>query len=548
MQASIQITGLSWSTPDATRLFENLTIGFSAERTGLVGRNGIGKSTLLHLIAGRLKPLAGMIGVSGTLRILDQHPRDIPGQTVADLFGVSCAIALLHRAEAGTTDADELARADWTLETRMAQALDRMGLRAAPTTPTATLSGGQRTRAMLAALLFHDPDFILLDEPTNNLDTDGRAAVADLLAGWRGGAIVVSHDRTLLEMMDAIVELSGKGVTRHGGNFTHYRARKEAELAAADHDLAKARRTLAETARKRQIAAERKARKDARGKAGRTKGAQPKILLDRARERSEASGGAAARLTDRQAADANERVQTAAARVEVLAPVAIEIPATGLAAGQTVLRARALTGGPDPARPLVRNFDLTLTGPERVAITGANGAGKTSLLRLLTGDLPAQSGKVTITPRHALLDQYLSLLDPVQSLKHNFARLNPQDGENACQAALARLRFRADAASRIAGTLSGGEMLRAALACVLGTRPPQLLVLDEPTNHLDLDTLDVLETALREFDGALLVVSHDAAFLDAIGITRRVTLEKTAGPGPAPGGTQSPPQTGGPAP
>src|SRR5690606_17827071 len=160
-----------------------------------------------------------------------------PGETIADLFGISEALALLARGEAGSATADDLANADWTLEARLAESLARFALEATPETPLASLSGGQRTRAMLAALVFAEPDFLLLDEPTNNLDRDGRNAVISLLASWRGGAIVVSHDRELLDTMDQIVELTTLGATAYGGNFTFYLERKAIELAAARHDL-----------------------------------------------------------------------------------------------------------------------------------------------------------------------------------------------------------------------------------------------------------------------------------------------------------------------
>ena len=160
-----------------------------------------------------------------------------------------------------------------------------------------------------------------------------------------------------------------------------------------------------------------------------------------------------------------------------------------------------------------------------MAIRGPNGSGKTSLLRLLTDDLAPTEGTVRITPRLALLDQQVSLLDPEQSIRDNFRRLNPEASENDCRAALARMMFRADAALQGVASLSGGEMLRAALACTIGSvQPPELLILDEPTNHLDIHAIAAVEAGLRAYDGALLVVSHDRDFLEAIGIERELWL------------------------
>ena len=208
MSASIAVSDLSWSTPEGRPLFSHLDLSFETGRTGLVGRNGVGKTTLLKLISGEMPVQSGRVSVSGTLGVLRQSVQGAPDESVAELFGANDALAILRRAEDGDATVEELAVADWTLETRIVSALRRIGLDALPETPLAMLSGGQRTRAGLAALVFAAPDFILLDEPTNNLDRDGRKAVLDLLASWRAGAIVVSHDRELLKTMDGIVELT----------------------------------------------------------------------------------------------------------------------------------------------------------------------------------------------------------------------------------------------------------------------------------------------------------------------------------------------------
>jgi ATPase subunit of ABC transporter with duplicated ATPase domains len=159
-----------------------------------------------------------------------------------------------------------------------------------------------------------------------------------------------------------------------------------------------------------------------------------------------------------------------------------------------------------------------------VAVTGPNGSGKTTLLSALAGKLVPWGGSAEVLTAFALLDQEVSVLDPAASIRDNFRRINPGADEQACRCALAKFMFRADAALQEVGTLSGGQRLRAGLACVLGVAPPPLLILDEPTNHLDVDAIEALEAGLRAYDGALLVVSHDETFLDAVGVTRRVEL------------------------
>ncbi|WIY51776.1 ABC-F family ATP-binding cassette domain-containing protein [Devosia sp. YIM 151766] len=525
MPVSVTISRLAYTGPDGRTLFSNLDLSFGPGRTGLVGRNGVGKTTLLRLITGELTPAAGTISVSGRIGMLRQQVQPVPGETIADLFGVRDALALLEKAVSGAASAEELAEADWTLEARLDAALDSLKLAVTPQTPLAELSGGQRTRAALAALIFDAPDLILLDEPTNNLDADGRAAVTELLARWRGAAIVISHDRALLEEMDAIVELTGLGASFYGGNWSHYRERKALELASAQHSLDIAERQMRDAARSAQETRERQERRDAGGRRKAAKGDMPKIVMGGLKRRAEETAGGLDRLAEKQADAAQAQAQAARARIEVLTPFALKLAPSGLAAGKVMLRATGMTGGHDPERPIIRNFSIDIIGPERVAITGPNGVGKTTLLKLLTGELAPLAGSVQIGGPMALLDQQVGLLRRDLSIVENFQRLNPSSSLNDCRAVLAAFMFRNDAALQLVGTLSGGEMLRAGLACALGGKtPPMLLVLDEPTNHLDIDAIEVVEAGLRAFDGALLVVSHDRAFLENIGIGREVEL------------------------
>jgi ATPase subunit of ABC transporter with duplicated ATPase domains len=525
MSASITLAGLSWSTPDGRPLFSNLDLSFAAGRTGLVGRNGVGKTTLLRLLSGELQPLAGSVTSKGRLGILRQSIQVGSGDTLAGLFGIADHLAILRRAESGKAGAEELARIDWTIEGRLATCLGRLGLaELQPATPLMALSGGQRTRAALAALVFTEPDFLLLDEPTNNLDREGREAVVDLLAGWRAGAIVVSHDRELLEAMDAIVELTSLGATRYGGGWSHYRQQKDIALVAARHDLAAAEKRIADIDRRTQATAERQARKDGAGKRRRERGDIPRIQLNALKNRSETTGGTNARLAERRRAQASAEADAARDRIEVLQPLSVASPSTGLPANKIVLRFESVSFSHQPDRELIDDLSFDVVGPERVAVVGSNGSGKTTLLGLVEGRLTPQRGRVEVMTDLAVLDQQVGLLDPARSIHDNFRRLNPHAAENACRAALARFMFRAEAALQIVSSLSGGQLLRAGLACVLGVRPPSLLILDEPTNHLDLDSIEAVEAGLRAYDGALLVVSHDEVFLESIGITRRIEL------------------------
>ena len=269
---------------------------------------------------------------------------------------------------------------------------------------------------------------------------------------------------------------------------------------------------------------ERQAKRNAAGKKAAARGGVPKILLGGMKENAERTTAGQSNLASKLRDQAEADAAAARAEIEILTPLSVVLTSTGLPAGRTVLEASELSGGPD-GTDIITGLDLKIVGPERVAVTGPNGSGKTTLLRLLTGLLRPSSGSVRLTERVAMLDQQVSLLDPSLSIRDNFRVINPAATENDCRAALARMMFRADAALQVVGSLSGGEMLRAALAATIGSdTPPELLILDEPTNHLDIHAIAAIEAGLRGYDGALLVVSHDRDFLAAIGVTREVAL------------------------
>jgi ATPase subunit of ABC transporter with duplicated ATPase domains len=526
MPAYVTFDSLSYRTPDGQALFDDLTLALGAERTGLVGRNGAGKTTLLRLAVGELAPTSGVVARNGRIAMLRQALQPPPGATLADLLGVSDDLARLDRVMGGTATADDLADADWDLPARLEAALADLGLPEIELTRSAdSLSGGEATRAQLAGLMAREPDLLILDEPTNNLDAVARGYVAAMLARWRRGALVVSHDRALLRQMDRIVELSSLGAKVYGGGFDAYAERKALEDAAAARELASAERALSAVERQAQTARERQARRDAAGKRSRSKGDAPKMLLDFRAERAEQSAGRGSRLAERQRLSAAADHAAARSRIEIRRALAFDLPPSGLPAGRMVLAFEQVAFRHPGGATLFRNLSFRLVGPERAAVTGPNGSGKTTLLHLAVGDLAPLAGRVSLGVRPALLDQQTAILRGDETLLQAFGRLNPGLDHQRAHAALARFLFRNTAAHRTVASLSGGERLRAALACVLmGAEPPQLLILDEPTNHLDLESIRAVESALCGYDGALLVVSHDRDFLDAIGIEREIAL------------------------
>jgi ATPase subunit of ABC transporter with duplicated ATPase domains len=521
----LTLDAVSAATPDGRVLFDNLTLAFGRERTGLVGRNGVGKTTLLRLLSSEQQPLDGGIGSNGRVGVLRQALQPPPGATAADLLGVTYGLAALARIEAGEAADVDWETADWDLPARIEAALVEVGLPGLAADRLAdSLSGGQLTRLSLAALIVAGPDLTLLDEPTNNLDADGRALITGFLRRWGGGAVVVSHDRALLREMDRIVELSSLGARVYGGGWDLYAERREQERTAAERDLAVAERDAARVEREAQQEREKKARRDAAGKRAAARGGAPKILLGALKRRAEESAGKGERLAERLRGEAGAALADARSNVERVRALAFDLPSSGLAEGRMVLAFEEAAFGYGETA-LLTDLSLRIVGPERVAVVGPNGSGKTTLIRLAAGALEPSSGRVLRGVPAVFLDQRTALLRDDETILEAFRRLNPEATVNDAQAALARFLFRNTAAHQRVGSLSGGERLRAALACVLsGVRPPQLLILDEPTNHLDIASVEAVERALAGYDGALLVVSHDPDFLNAICVDRVVDL------------------------
>jgi len=524
MSAFLTLDTLCAAAADGRTLFSDLTFSLGREAVGLVGRNGSGKSTLLAILAGEREPQDGAVTRSGRVAALRQIQSD--QGTVADALGVAGALARLRRLEQGQGGIEDMELADWDLEARLAAALARAGLADLPLDrPARSLSGGERTRLGLAHMLLGDPDVLLLDEPTNNLDREGRAAIIDLLAGWQGGAIVASHDRELLERMDRIVHLSSAGCLLFGGGWSAFETAREAarDQAAADLDRAgqEARRTSLAVQRQ----AEKQARRDKAGRAKKAKGDEPRILLGMMEGQAERTAARHRHQGAQAMAEAEEALAAARRRVEVLTPLHIDLPRSGLPSGRTLLRLDDVVCERD-GRRLFGPLSLAVTGPRRIVLSGANGSGKTSLLRIVMGEEEPSAGTVERADGAlAMLDQHVGLLDPAIDLVANMQARHPGMTREAAHAVLARFAFRNRDALRPAATLSGGERLRAGLALATGGPvPPQMLLLDEPTNHLDMEAIAMLEQALAGWDGALLLVSHDRRFLDAVEYDREIRL------------------------
>ena len=526
----IVVSDLSFSWPDDTVVFSGLSFTVPEGRTGLVAPNGAGKSTLLRLIAGEHRPLGGTITVDGTLGYL---PQTLPFEahlTVAEVLGVQATIDALDALAAGDSSEAVFTAIgdDWDVEERSRAQLARLGLgHVALDRELSTLSGGEVISVGLAARLLARPDVLLLDEPTNNLDRAARQRLYDALDAFGGTLLVVSHDRVLLDRMDRIAELRYDEIHYYGGNFTAYAEAIEAAQSSAEADVRNAEQLLKREKRQMQLARERAARRSGTAARNVKDAGLPKIVAGKLKRDAQESAARADDVHAKRVDDARQRLDDAERAVRDDDSLVLDLPDTGVPAGRTLLTVRGVDVRAAGRKLFGDNgVDLDVRGPERIALTGPNGAGKSTLLRVINGDLEPERGAVhRADGRVAYLSQRLDVLQPQQTVAESLAAFAPTLGHTRRMHLLARFLFRGDRMHLPVSALSGGERLRATLLCVLYAEPaPHLLLLDEPTNNLDLVSVAQLESALNSYRGAMIVVSHDERFLDAIGIDRRLEL------------------------
>ncbi|MFD5244476.1 ribosomal protection-like ABC-F family protein [Amycolatopsis sp. NPDC058340] len=528
--AFVVVSALSFAWPDDTPVFDDLSFTVPGGRTGLVAPNGAGKSTLLKLIAGELRPVSGTVSTQGVLGYLPQSLPLTAELTVAEVLGIAPQLAALSAIESGDASDEHFTAIgnDWDIEERTRAQLDRLGLDGiALDRSLRTLSGGQIISLGLAAQLLKRPDILLLDEPTNNLDLDARRKLYGVLEDWSGCLLLVSHDRELLDRMDRIAELDRGDLRYHGGNFTQYEAAVKAEQEVAERNVRSAEQEVKREKREMQQARERAARRA--GNAARNLGnaGLPKIFAGTMKRNAQESAGKANETHAARVSEAKNRLDEAERSLRDDHKIALILPGTNVPAGRTMFHGEHIQvryGGRNVFAG--DGVDLTIRGPERIALTGGNGTGKSTLLRVLNGDLTPDSGVLKRAEgRIAYLSQRLDLLDLDRTIAENFATFAPSLPESQRMTLLARFLFRGARSQLPVGVLSGGERLRATLACVLFAEPaPQLLLLDEPTNNLDLVSVGQLESALGAYQGAFVVVSHDERFLKEIKVDRRVRL------------------------
>lgn len=525
---------LSFHYDNANVAFNDISLSFTCQKYGIVGDNGVGKSTLLKILASHIKPEKGAVQQSGELIYLPQSHDEISADTtVATALGIYTHLDALDRVKNGTLYENDFERLDgfWDIQSRVETTLSKLSLWPIDLkTPFHSLSGGQKTKIFLAkAMLFHT-DFILMDEPTNNLDKSTREILYKFVDQYKKGIIVVSHDRSLLNLIDEIIEITPLGIKNYGGNFDFYKQQKQVAQDALEKNHAEARQSLKKTKATIQASKEKQERLANRGKKAFQCGHVDKLTARSKQGRSEKTHGKLTVLSEKMMSEKRAILSETASKIQRKIDITGYIEKTAVPRGKNVLSIHSLVFTYNQQHDfIISNFNLSLIGPERIAILGKNGSGKSTILKLILDQLKPTSGDIKVgVKRVVYLDQTVSLLQSDETLLENFFHLNSDAKQFDAYHALAAFMFRNKDAEKKVCELSGGEKIRAGLAITLMSKtPPQLLILDEPTNHLDLSAIQAIEDILQQYQGALIIVSHDENFIKNIEIDRSIELSVT---------------------
>lgn len=544
---SFIIKDLSYIHTDKEILFSHIHLSInSGDKIALTGNNGCGKSTLMRILAGDLSPSSGTVLRPEHLYYVPQHFGQYDRQTIAQALGISHKLSALHAILSG--DAAEAhfntLNDDWTVEERAQAALDSWGLGGIPLSrPMEGLSGGEKTRIFLAGMELHNPTAILLDEPTNHLDADGRERLHNLLRRTSATVLVISHDRTLLNLLPAICELSSQGLTYYSGNYDFYKEQKTLQQNALTQQLEEKQKALRLARKVAREVEERKAKQNVRGEKASIKKGIPRILMGGLKNNAENSSS---RLISIHAEKA-EKLQTEMAGIKSSLSqtdkLKTDFNASHLHTGKILVTARDInfhypnhTASPaetphteTTAKSLWASpLTFQLRSGDRLSLKGKNGSGKTTLLKLIMGELHPTDGvmeragftSVYLDQEYPLVRNERSVLQQAEAFNHRHLP------EHEVKTILNRYLFPRDVWNKPCSKLSGGEKMRLSFCCLMiADNTPDMFILDEPTNNLDIESIEIITATIRNYAGTVIAISHDREFLKDTGIEREILLE-----------------------
>lgn len=508
----------------------NLTIP-SHTKSALVGSNGMGKSTLLKIIAGEIQPLNGNITISDSVFYVPQMFGNFNHLTIAECLKIDQKLNALQKITNGEVDEIyfEILNDDWDIEERCQQALEYWGLDDFDLNQTLKeLSGGQKTKVFLAGIQISQPEIIILDEPTNHLDLEGRKLLYELIDKTDAMVVIVSHDRTLLNLVDTIFELSNQGIATYGGNYDFYAEQKEVEEEALQNDIHAKERALKKAKEKERETLERKQKLDAKGKQKQEKSGVARIMMNTLRNNAEKNSSKLKSVHAEKISGISDGLRDLRSSLKNSEQMKVNFNDSNLHSGKILITAEDINFNYGKGNLWKENLNLEIRSGERISIKGSNGSGKTTLIQLLLGNAEPSEGKIDradfnsiyIDQEYSLIDHDSTLYDFVQTFNDNALQ------ESEVKTLLSRFLFGKDTWDKKCGMLSGGERLRLLLCGLsINNKAPDMIILDEPTNNLDLQNVEILTNSIKDYHGTLLVISHDEVFLKEIGVDSEVLLD-----------------------
>jgi len=530
---NISLQHIFYSLPDGKKLFHDLSADFNFIKTGLVGSNGVGKSTLLKLISGELLPESGTIAKNGSISVLPQSHVQFDEMMISDVLGITQKLKALRNISDGkgrTEDFNFLAD-DWEIESRFSEMMTKAKLsHLNAERKMQSLSGGEKSRILFLSEILKNPDFLLLDEPTNHLDSDSRNSFYELIKGWKKGLLVISHDRELLRLMDSIYELSPNGMKFFGGNYDFFSEQKKSEEQSAQSQFLAAKKELKKDQKHIRSEMEKLNKRKTQSRKSAINTGVSNMMRGIMQRSGENSAGKRKDIFDDRIEKLQNLVYETKSRLTENHRIQIDLEDSVIPKKKMVLSVRNLNYQFENGDRLWKeNLNFEIFGPERISISGKNGSGKSMLCKLIAGELKTDQGEITVgIQKISMLDQSVSFLQNEFTILENITLFSESKlPEHELRIRLGRFLFYNDSVFKKCGNLSGGERIRAGLACLLASgNAPELLILDEPTNNLDFASIEELTTSLSNFKGALIVISHDQDFLGEIKISKRLDLEE----------------------
>ncbi len=528
----LTIQNLSYTHLNKDLLFSdiNLTIN-NHEKIALIGNNGVGKSTLLKIIAKELQPSDGLLKVETQPYYIPQIFGQYNHLTIAQALQIDEKLNALKEILNGNVSEENfsLLNDDWTIIDRCKEALNYWNLSDLDLSQKMeTLSGGQKTKVFLAGVSIHQPELVLLDEPSNHLDNSGRNILYDFIENTKSTLIIVSHDRKLLNILDTVCELNKNGIKVYGGNYDFYKEHKEIEINALSQDIHSKEKALKKAKEKERETLERQQKLDSRGKGKQEKSGVARIMMNTLRNNAENSTAKLKSAHAEKIGNIKQELLNLRSSLSETDQMKFGFDNSKLHKGKKLFIAENINfvyGNCDYL--WTENLNFQIVSGERIAIKGKNGSGKTTLIKVILGNLTSQTGTVFIAESKSVyIDQDYSLIDNNLKIYEQAQLFNTTAlQEHEIKIRLNRFLFTREDWDKSCDALSGGERMRLMLCCLsIGNQSPDMIILDEPTNNLDIQNIEILTNAINDYQGTLLVISHDETFLEQINIERQITL------------------------